>query len=83
MLSAHIITVIISFHMPILKIASYIGASVNPALPSIEYQWWLREEEGICHTVTRAGDLLEQNCDGNSLEDDVFRKPLCQFGNCL
>ena len=74
---------LLSFHKSILKISSYIGASVNPALPSVEYQWWLREEEGICHTVTRAGDLLEQNCDGNSLEDDIFRKPLCQFGNSV
>ena len=78
-----LIVLLLSFQISILKIASYIGASVNPALPSVDYQWWLREEGGTCRTVTRAGDLLEQNCHGNSLEDDIFRKPLCQFGNSV
>ena len=58
-------------------------------MPDVEYHWWVHsdyyknstETEMKCQVASKDGELIEQDCTGNSQSQSIVRKPLCQFGN--
>ena len=54
---------------------------MNPALSTINYQWWFNAPDGGCKTLSSDGAIKEYDCESSSNDTSIIRKPLCQLGN--
>ena len=65
----------------------YLSSLVNPALPDINYQWWIDSsnvsESEKCLTISKEGTISEHACSEEFQEQGVLHKPLCQLGKVL